>query len=102
MIKYELKNGKILKDGHTMFLEDVVMELNQKAKLDYNKRSIEDRKELFKDKLEHLIGTKYDYQTLQDFFDYWTEHGEKDRKMRFEKQTSFDISEELNKFKSNM
>ena len=26
--KYELKNGNILKDGYTMFLEDVVMDLN--------------------------------------------------------------------------
>ncbi len=27
-MNYELKDGKILKDGHTMFLEDVVKELN--------------------------------------------------------------------------
>lgn len=25
---YELKDGKILNDGHTMFLEDVVTDLN--------------------------------------------------------------------------
>jgi len=32
--KYELKNGNILKDGHTMFPEDVVMDLNRKSYLE--------------------------------------------------------------------
>ena len=32
---------------------------------------------------------------LKDFFEYWTEHGPKDKKMRYEKQTSFDISRRL-------
>lgn len=27
-LKYELKDGKLIKDGHTMFLEDVVKDLN--------------------------------------------------------------------------
>ena len=29
---------------------------------------------------------------INEFYLYWTEHGEKDKKMRFEKQTSFDIN----------
>ena len=32
---------------------------------------------------------------LSDFFEYWTEHGEKDKKMRFEKEKSFGISRRL-------
>jgi chromosomal replication initiation ATPase DnaA len=32
--KYELKNGNILKDGHTMFLQDVVMDLQRKSYLE--------------------------------------------------------------------
>jgi len=35
-MKYKLKNGNILKDGHTMFLEDVVKDLNRKAYLEEN------------------------------------------------------------------
>lgn len=31
--KYELKNGEVLKDGHTMFLEDVVKNLNVGSKM---------------------------------------------------------------------
>lgn len=31
--KYELKNDKILKNGHTMFLEDVLTDLQRKSYL---------------------------------------------------------------------
>ena len=34
MIEYKMKNGNILKDGHTMFLQDVVKDLNRKAYLE--------------------------------------------------------------------
>ena len=34
MIKYTVKNNNILKDGHTMFLEDVARELNRKEYLE--------------------------------------------------------------------
>ena len=34
MVKYELKKGDILKDGHTMFLQDVVKDLNRGAFLE--------------------------------------------------------------------
>lgn len=32
--KYQLKDGKVLKDGHTMFLEDVVQDLQRKSYLE--------------------------------------------------------------------
>ena len=35
------------------------------------------------------------------FIEYWTEKGEKDRKMRFEKQASFDIKRRLLTWKNN-
>ena len=41
MVKYKLKNGSILKDGHTMFLEDVVRDLERKAYLEEVKTSME-------------------------------------------------------------
>ncbi|MCK5316874.1 MAG: Lar family restriction alleviation protein [Anaerolineales bacterium] len=34
MVKYKLKKGNILKDGHTMFLQDVVQDLKRKAYLE--------------------------------------------------------------------
>ena len=35
------------------------------------------------------------------FFDFWTEHGDNDRKMKFEKQKSFDVSKRLATWKGN-
>jgi len=35
------------------------------------------------------------------FFDYWSEHGEKDKKMRFEKEKSFDIGLRVERWLNN-
>ena len=35
MIKYKFKNGEVLKDGHTMFPQDIVKDLNRKAYLEH-------------------------------------------------------------------
>jgi hypothetical protein len=32
---------------------------------------------------------------LREFYDYWSEHGEKDKKMRFEKEKTFGIEQRL-------
>ena len=34
MVEYKLKGGMVLKDGHTMFLEDIVKDLKRKAYLE--------------------------------------------------------------------
>jgi len=61
---------------------------------DIYKENIYKRKTEFKKLLaEHQ--NKYPEQMLKDFEGYWTEHGPKDKKMRYEKQTSFDISRRL-------
>jgi len=51
------------------------------------KKKIDKRKSEFFNSLP----TTDDEVELLKFFDYWTEHGPKDRKMRFEKQITFDI-----------
>jgi hypothetical protein len=38
---------------------------------------------------------------LNDFYEYWSEHGEKDKKMRFEKQKSFSIKARLTRWEKN-
>jgi hypothetical protein len=50
--------------------------------------NIEDRKADFKKSLFPFLEI-YDKQLLKEFYEYWTEHGEKDRKFRKEKQKSF-------------
>lgn len=56
--------------------------------------SLEQRKEIFKSDVMEFTG-KYTVPLLQNFFDYWSEHGKNDKKMRFEKQTSFGLSRRL-------
>lgn len=41
----------------------------------------------------------YDLNMLENFYNYWTEHGENDRKFRMEKQKSFDMSLRLKTWK---
>jgi hypothetical protein len=64
------------------------------------KKTIDERKTEFSTSLSaHL--TEYGKDMLNEFYSYWTEHGEKDKKMRFEKQTSFDIVRRLSTWKRN-
>lgn len=54
------------------------------------KNNIKDRKTSFAISLEPYLEL-YNREMLNNFYLYWTEHGEKDKKMRFEKEKSFDI-----------
>lgn len=60
--------------------------------------TIEQRK---KDFYKSLLAYSADYtkQMLNEFYEYWSEHGEKDKKFRKEKQTSFDIKRRLKTWK---
>ena len=61
---------------------------------DIYKENIYKRKTEFKKLLDQQQNS-YPKQLIQDFYEYWTEHGIKDKKMRYEKQTSFDINRRL-------
>lgn len=54
------------------------------------KNNIKDRKTSFAISLEPYLEL-YNREMLNNFYMYWTEHGEKDKKMRFEKEKSFDV-----------
>lgn len=54
------------------------------------KVSIEERKRSFAQKVINHFDKEFPLNDLQEFCDYWTEHGENDRKMKFEKVKSFD------------
>ena len=58
------------------------------------------RKKNFANQLADYVG-KYSKDMLNEFYLYWTEHGTNDKKMRFEKQTSFDVSRRLNNWLKN-
>jgi hypothetical protein len=59
-----------------------------------NKNNIEERKLKFADALKPFL-EEYGRDMLNDFYFYWTEHGDKDKKLRFEKEKTFGISQRL-------
>lgn len=59
-----------------------------------DKKSIEGRKLAFAHSL-NKFSSQYSESMLNDFKGYWTEHGDNDRKMRFEKEKSFSIERRL-------
>lgn len=64
------------------------------------KPNIEARKVKFKNLLTPFLD-EYGKQLLNDFFSYWTEHGDKDKKMRFEKERSYSVKRRLQTWKKN-
>ena len=64
------------------------------------KNNIEDRKKEFYNSVAFFTKS-YSKELLREFYEYWTEHGEKDKKMRFEKETSFNIERRLNRWQAN-
>ena len=72
---------------------NVNVNVNDIYKENINKRKAEFNKLL----AEHK--EKYPEKMLKDFEGYWTEHGPNDKKMRYEKQTSFSIARRLTTWK---
>jgi hypothetical protein len=71
-----------------------------------DKDDIRNRKQVFKTHINNILKTervKYinNKQDIIEFFEYWTEHGIKDKKMRFEKEKSFGISRRLDTWFKN-
>ena len=64
-----------------------------------NVNDILKRKNILKKKLDEYV-QEYGKQLIYDFFLYWSEHGDNDRKMRFEKERTFGIKARLNTWKN--
>lgn len=56
--------------------------------------ALETRKHAFGEKLIPYI-EQYGKTLIREFFDFWTEHNENGKKMRFEKEKTFEISKRL-------
>ena len=63
-------------------------------------KSIEERKVNFANSLQPYLPL-YGRDMLNDFYGYWTEHGDKDKKFRSEKEKSFNIERRLETWKRN-
>lgn len=62
--------------------------------------ALEARKHAFGEKLIPYI-EQYGKVLIREFFDYWTEHNENGKKMRFEKEKTFEISRRLARWSKN-
>lgn len=71
--------------------DNVNVNVNDKVN---NKENIEDRKLKFANSLKPFL-PEYGRFLLNDFYGYWTEHGEHDKKLRFEKEKTFGIQQRL-------
>jgi hypothetical protein len=74
--------------------------VNDSVNVSVSINNIEERKQKFANSLKPYLSI-YTKDMLNDFYGYWTEHGEKDKKFRAEKQTSFNIERRLENWKKN-
>jgi hypothetical protein len=59
-----------------------------------NNKNIEERKNKFYDSLTVFV-SEFPKEMIRDFYNYWSEHGTHDKKMRFEKEKTFGINQRL-------
>lgn len=87
--------------NHNGILSKVEVEYEVEEEIEV-KDEIEIRKERFKESLTpFLFSHNYSKQMLDEFFDYWSEHGVRDKKMRFEKEKSYDLTKRLARWSKN-
>jgi hypothetical protein len=68
------------------------------------KKCLKERKQDFLNKImdvNYELDRIYSALLLDEFFNYWTEHGDIAKKMRFEKEKVFDIKKRLERWKRN-
>lgn len=99
-------NGEC-EDRQPIPVVNTVVNTNDKHKNINTKKDLETRKTEFKkslnEKWQALGSTEYlPVNNIREFFEYWTEHGDKDNKMRYEKESTFGISRRLSTWKKNI
>ena len=72
----------------------------KKAPTKKAKKSIDDRKTEFGESLSSFKGT-YSNDMLLQFYEYWTECGDNDKHMRFEKQKTWSLKARLKRWSDN-
>jgi hypothetical protein len=103
-IEIEAKRLKLSESGRKGGLSKAKASLKQGSSIkeeDKDKEyNIANRKQKFASELSSFVDT-YGKVMVREFYDYWTEHGERDKKMRFEKEKSFNLELRLERWKKN-
>lgn len=87
--KYQIVTNQLTNEQQTINKPSTTNKNVKNEKNDIKERKAEFKKLLAKYKDVYVL------DMIKDFYEYWTEHSINDKKMRFEKQTSFDISRRL-------
>jgi len=82
------------KDKDTVKVKDTVTDIVKVKGIEEGKGGLQLRKTNF-GKILAPFNSEIEKSDLVEFYEYWTEHGINDRKMRFEKEKSFDVSRRL-------
>lgn len=97
MIEKKASESETWEDGYKGFVNGAnwILELlNPKTK------PMEERAKDFMHRVAEFNG-QYPKEMLRAFYDYWTEHNERGKKMRFEMQKVFDIKKRLVTWSNN-
>ena len=87
------RKGGLSKAKATLKQGSSIKEVDKDKEID----SIKERKQTFASSLVPFVEL-YGKEMIRQFYEYWTEHGPKDKKMRFEKQTSFNLELRLKRW----
>lgn len=93
------KNERTLTDVKQRSTDSTV-NVNDSVNVTVSVNNIDNRKAKFK-KLLIPFQDKYSVAMLKAFYEYWTEHGEKDKKMRFEKEKSYNLKSRLTRWSNS-
>lgn len=89
---------KVTHNGSVVTINNIdsykALKLTGDTPSDTPNEALETRKHAFGEKLIPYI-EQYGKTLIREFFDFWTEHNENGKKMRFEKEKTFEISKRL-------
>tara|TARA_R100001163_G_C5036896_1_gene175869 strand:- start:444 stop:1073 length:630 start_codon:yes stop_codon:yes gene_type:complete len=93
--KYQIVTNELTKEQPTSNQQVTTNKNVKNVKNDIKERKAEFKKLLAKYKDVYVL------EMIKDFYEYWTEHSPNDKKLRFEKQTSFDVNRRLKTWLKN-
>lgn len=93
--KYQIVTNELTNQQQTSNKPATTNKNDKNVKNDIKQRKAEFKKLLAKYKDVYVL------EMIKDFYEYWTEHSPNDKKLRFEKQTSFDVNRRLKTWLKN-
>lgn len=93
--KYQIVTNELTKEQPASNQQVTTNKNDKNVKNDIKERKAEFKKLLAKYKDIYVL------EMIKDFYEYWTEHSPNDKKLRFEKQTSFDVNRRLKTWLKN-